>query len=60
MGSSKFVSFAAVISVLASTMQLGLLVSLPLVHYVSPGPYALVFALFVLYYGACVVAHASV
>ena len=52
MGSSKFVSFAAVVSLIASTIQIGLLVSFPFLQRVSPGPYALLFALFVLYYGA--------
>jgi hypothetical protein len=54
MGSSKFVSFVAIVSFFAATIQLGLLVSLPFIQRVSPGPYALIFALFVLYYGATV------
>jgi hypothetical protein len=51
MGSSKFVAFVFVTALLASTLQLGLLVSFPSIQRISPGPYPLIFAMLVLYYG---------
>ncbi len=56
MGSSKFVSFVVVVTLMAISIQLGLLLSMPIVQRVAPGPLALVFALFVLYYGQLVTA----
>lgn len=51
MGSSKFIAFAFVTAVMASTLQLAILVSFPSVTRIAPGPYPLLFALFVQYYG---------
>jgi hypothetical protein len=59
MGSAKFASFVAFVALMAATVQVALLVSMPFVQRVSPGPYALLFALFVLFYGVCTHACAS-
>ena len=52
MGTSKFLGFAFVTALVASTIQLGLLVSFPGMQRIAPGPYPLLYALFVQYYGA--------
>lgn len=51
MGSAKFAGFVFVNAVMASTLQLGLLVSFPSIERIAPGPYPLIFSLFVVYYG---------
>jgi hypothetical protein len=52
MGTSKFSAFVIFVCLIASTVQLGFIVSLPPLQRVAAGPYALIFALFVLFYGA--------
>lgn len=52
MGSSKFAAFAVLSMLVPTTLQLGFALSLPSVpDRFSGGPYALLFALFVQYYG---------